>query len=114
MFIPCPGRAQLFGKEKLEIVIVFNFCFILLTLLALIPYACAIRDITPFNIHSLSTSITAMKADAEPDGICILSGNLFSCVHQFASDSSSLVFFQYTKVNDLGPALSLKRTTQAC
>ena len=98
----------------MEIIVVCYFRFILLTGFAPVPDTCPIRDISPFDIHPLGTSVTAVKADTEPDRICILSGNLFGGIHQFAANAFSPIFFQYTKVDNLRPTFSAERTAQAC
>ena len=80
----------------------------------LIPDTRPIRDIASFDIYSLSTSISTVKSDAKPYSVCIFPGNLFRSIHQSAADSFSLVFFQYTEINNLGQSFSAERTAEPC
>ena len=101
-------------KKKDEIIIICDFRFVLSTRFIPIPNTRPIWDIAPFDIHSLGTTIPAVKSDAKPYRVCILPSNLFSNIHQFAADSFSPVFFQYTEINNLGQSFSAERTAEPC
>lgn len=66
-----------------------------------IPDTASVRNVSAFDVHSLGTSIAAVKSDTKIDRIGKSSGNLFRGIHQKRADPVIPVFFQDTKIHKL-------------